>query len=744
MRKLMWFTIGFAVAAAMGSYALAVKWYLLAAAVCAVLLGIGFAVMLRFPKIRVFCMLCVGCIMGFCFQTGFDLLYLSTARAADARMLDVTISASDYSYTTDYGSAVMGKVELNGKRYKVLTYLPENTYLAPGEQVTGTFVLRSTLPGTSRDSRINRGDGVFLKAYPKGELTKLTPEKMPIRGYPAYIRHYITDMIGYLFPDDTQAFATALLLGDTQELSYETDTALKVSGIRHVVAVSGLHVSILFSFVYAVTGRRRWLTALLGLPLLFLFAAVAGFSPSIVRACAMHALMVLGLLFDREYDPPTALSFAVLVLLLANPWTFTDVGFQLSVGCMVGIMLFSEPIKTWLLDKKRLGRFRGKWKEMLCSGVAVSVSAGIVTAPLCAYYFGMVSLISIVTNLLTLWVISYIFYGIMLSCAVALLHAPAGCAVAWCVAWPIRYVLKTAKILAGIPLSAVYTDSIYIVMWLVLCYVLLALFVFMKHKRPMLFFCCTVITLCCAQLACWLEPRSDECRVTVLDVGQGQCILLQSEGKTFMVDCGGSDDQTAADCAAAMLFSQGISRLDGLIITHYDADHAAGAPLLLSRIDADCLYLPNCVDADGTSALLYAYDGAICTVLEDTMLTFGNSKITLVPAQAGLSSNESGLCILFQTENCDILITGDRTSDGERELLAHMQLPELELLIVGHHGSKYSTSTQLLDATTPEYAIISVGYNRYGHPTQEVLDRLGEYGCKVYRTDENGTVIFRR
>jgi competence protein ComEC len=144
------------------------------------------------------------------------------------------------------------------------------------------------------------------------------------------------------FPADTAAFAKALLLGDSSGLNYELDTAFKLSGIRHIIAVSGLHVSILFSLMYILAGKRKVLTALLGIPVLFLFAAVAGFSPSIVRACVMQVLMIVAMLLDKEYDPPTALSFAVLLMLAVNPSAVTSVSLQLSVGCMMGIFMFSQ------------------------------------------------------------------------------------------------------------------------------------------------------------------------------------------------------------------------------------------------------------------------------------------------------------------------------------------------------------------------------------------------------------------
>ena len=748
MRKLMWFAIGFSAAAFIGCAWLDAQWFFLAAGAAAVCLAVCLFIMLRFPKARVAGMLVLGCIVGFLWQLGYDSAYLSVARAADEYRGEITVWATDYSYETAYGCAVEGRAALNGKTYRVRAYLPEKTVLSPGDSVSGTFLLRCTLPGCSKESDYYRSNGTFLIAYPGDGLTVTAAVETPVYAYPAVLRHAITDRLQALFPADTDGFARALLLGDTDGIDYGTDTAFKRSGIRHVIAVSGLHVSILFSLVYFFTGRRKWLTALLGIPTLVFFAAVAGFSPSITRACIMHCLTVLALLAEKEYDPPSALAFAVTLMLAVNPWTVTNVGFQLSVSCMIGIFLFSDPIKRWLLDKKRLGRFQGVRKKLagwFSVSVSISIGASIVTTPLCAYYFGMVSLVGVLTNLLTLWIITYVFYGIMLACVASCIFYPAGTAVAWTVAWGIRYVLWMAKLLASFPLAAVYTRSPYILFWLIFSYVLLAVFLMMKKKRPVLLSCCAALGLCAALTASWMEPDSDSLRMTVLDVGQGQCILLQSDGRNYLVDCGGDSDTAAADEAVALLHSQGIFRLDGLIITHFDTDHAGGAVYLLQRMQADVLLLPNSLDTDGHGSVLRGYTGGqVLEISTATEICFGAAKIHLLPSENGVSDNESGLCVLFQRENCDILITGDRSANGERELMRQIALPELEVLIVGHHGSKYSTCRELLIKTTPEIAIISVGAdNTFGHPTQEVLDRLETYGCVVYRTDRDGTVIYR-
>lgn len=748
MRKLMWLTIGFVAATLLGCQWLDVQWYLLSAGIASLLLTACLLIMLRTPKSRVPGMLIFGCLLGFLWQLGFDSFYLSHIRAMDTLELPVTIQAVDYSFDSDYGTGVEGKLELHGKTHSLRVYLPENIVLEPGDTVSGTFRLDCTLRGCTRESKYYMADGTFLVAIARGDVRVTKSETLPFRLWPAWLRHQINRRIETLFPADTFAFAQALLLGDTEQIDYATDTAFKISGIRHVVAVSGMHVTILFSLVYVFLGRRKWLTTLVGIPVLIFFAAVAGFAPSISRACIMHILVVLAMLLGKNYDPPTALSFSVLVLLCINPMVVTNTGFQLSVSCMVGIFLFSMPIQQWLLDKKRMGRFKGMVGRIMgwiAVTIAVSASAGILTLPLCAYYFGTVSLISVLTNLLTLWVISFIFYGIMLACLLSCICLPVGIGIAWLVAWPIRLVLWISKTMAAFPLAAVYTESIYIVFWLIFVYCLFAVYLLLRQRHPLILGLCVSISLCIAVALSWSEPMQGNFSVSVLDVGQGQCILLQSDNKNYIVDCGGDLDIAVADQVSALLLSQGIGRLDGLILTHYDSDHAGAAQYLMQRISVDALYLPNCKDEAGIADRLdQLTDGLTIRVAQDLRITFGKTSILLIPSENPGSNNESGLCVLFQREKYDILITGDRSAAGERELLRHLPALDLELLVVGHHGSRYSTCRELLIKTKPDVAVISVGRdNRFGHPSEEVLLRLAQYGCVIYRTDRDGTVTYR-
>lgn len=736
MRKLMWLTLGFGLACALCAYWLGKSTVLaLAAFAWAVCLTI------RQRRLSRLGLLAWGLAAGCSWFSVFHIWFLEPVISLDGNQKPAVIFAQDYSTPTKYGGSVSGRMEYEGKSYAVYAYLDGDQEVCPGDTISGTFRFRVTVPGGEEEATYHRGDGVFLLAYQVDEVTRTPCQNPSWREYPAVLRKEAGKLLEETLPEDTSPFAKALLLGNTEDLDYKTDTNLKISGIRHVAAVSGLHVSILFALLSFATFRKPFLTALLGFPLLLLFAATAGFTPSVNRACIMSGLMLLAQLFRKEYDGPTALSFAALCMLIVNPLVITSVGFQLSAGSVAGIYCFSPAIRKWLygLLPKAKG-WRGKLVRWFVASVSISLGALVFTTPLCAMYFGTVSLIGVVTNLLTLWMIGGIFYGILAVCLVGQIFLPGASALAKILALPIRLVLFLADILADVPLSAVYTRSCYVTAWLVFVYVLLIFFLLGKNRKPALLAGCACLGLCIALLASWAEPLLYSTGITVLDVGQGQCIVLQCRGKTFLVDCGGDSDTRTADMAAQTLLSQGISRLDGLILTHTDADHAGAVENFLSRIAADVLILPPVPIETAVSA-----DTELLFAAENLELSFEGGKITVYRGITGEKSNENSLCVLFETENCAILITGDRGSFGEQMLLRNADLPDVDILIAGHHGSKNSTSEALLQTVRPEIVCISAGRdNPYGHPAPELLKRLENFGCQIYRTDLQGDIIIRR
>lgn len=748
MRKLAWFTTGFTGACLLCFYFLSGQILYLVAG-CLFLLGVVVSTVPRFFLFqRIVGVILVGAAFGTLWMQFYRQTKLDPAKELDNCTVYEWIEITDYSFETENGIGADGYLSYNGNRYNVRLYLQDLDALSPGDRVYGGFLLSETGTG---DISYLQSKGITFRVFSEELLAWEDAEDIKLWHLPAVLRNHIANTLEAIFPVDTFGFAKALLLGDSSDLSYEDDVAFRNSGIRHIIAVSGLHISILLSVVYAFTHKRRFLTPLIGIPVLLLFAAIVGFTPSVNRACLMQGLMLLSILFNQEYDPPTSLAFAVLTILILDPMSISSVSFQLSVSSILGIFLFQGKIHKYLSGKKYLQNAKGNSRKAKCirwltGTVAVSVSALVFTLPLSAFYFQSFSLLSVLSNLLTLWVVSYIFCGIGVTLLLGLLYLPLGKLLAWIVSWPMRYVTGMTGLLGKIPFGNVPADNIYMILFLVFLYVLL--FVFFRNKNSKLWevTLCGMFALALCTLASFAESRRDTFRVTVLDVGQGQCVLIQSQDECYMVDCGGGSGTFTASTAVRALWSGGFYRLDGIILTHYDEDHINGVEPFLVQMGADCLYIPDSPDKDNARQEIEEnFRGTVQLVERKTVIPCGSGEITIFPAYPGATGNESGLCILFQAADCDILITGDRNKTGELQLMEQADLPDLEVLVVGHHGARASTGLDLLRATMPEVAIISVGKdNYYGHPEEETLARLELFGCKILRTDRDGTIIIRR
>ncbi len=746
MRYLMWFSVGFVTASLLCAYWYQ-PWFLFLLLLTLPISSIFLLFKRKFRGLRVGILVLVGFSAGLGWFYGFDRLKLEDLRKLDGTTQVLPFGVEEFPEQTTYGSSIRGSLSYHGQSYVVRVYLNDIPEVVPGDSLYGNFRLRFTALGAKEEPTYHRGSGIYLLAYQRGDYTITHSPK----NSPEIWRRQMLQKLEAYFEPDTVGFAKSILLGDTESLDYETDTALRVSGIRHVVAVSGLHISILLGIVYFFTLRRPWLSFLLGIFVMGTFAAVVGFTPSVTRACLMMSLMLLATVRQQGYDPPTALGVAALIMTLHNPMVVISISFQLSFASVAGILLFAGPIANYLFSitashrkKKRL-RLLVRLKSAIIYGIGTSLGSLLFTAPLIAYYFQTVSLVGVLTNLLVLWLVPFVFYGAL---GVALLPASLAFVsrfLALGTGAVIRLCLGIAKLLANIPLAAVYTQNPYIVLWLVAAYGLLAVFLLSRTKRSALMLVVTGASLCLAVVLGWLEPRADTFRMTMLDVGQGQSILLQQDGKHFLVDCGGNTPEDAADVAAQTLLSQGIGRLDGVIVTHYDADHAGGVPYLLSRIPADVVFLPeNGSDGEEAAQILKSTDW-VQFVGDLTELSFDNAKLSLMGSHLTRSANDSGLCILLESPEASVLITGDRSELGEFVLLKQFSLPKVDVLVAGHHGSAGSTGEDLLQKVQPEYVFISAGEgNSYGLPSDALLERLEKNNCQIYRTDQHGMILFRR
>lgn len=749
MRLLMLFTIGFCAGCGICAYALwnySALWPVMAVAFFLLFL-LCQLIRKRPALIASVCLL--GAAVSMLWYWGYDSLFLGSARNMDGVTVYTQIQVEDYSFPSGYGTAADGSIKLDGKSYHVRFYLKENTRLTPGDKIQGQFLLRYTAAGSQQGSSFHKGEGIFLLAYSRGDCIVVPGSDSSARFLPVKLRNRVLSVIDDVFPKDTSAFASALLLGEDSGLTYQDNTALKLSGIRHIVAVSGQHLAILLAAIMLLSGRSRRIASILSIPVAILFAFMAGLTPSILRACIMQIVLLSAFLSKREYDGPTALSFAVLLMVACNPLAITSVGLQLSVGSIAGIFLFSgkiyRRIRSWYffsnIHSKGIPANLLHW---VIGSFSVTLGALVFTMPLSAYYFRTVSLIGILTNLLTLWVITFLFYGIILTVVIGFVWSAAGIFFGKMLSIGIRYVLLIARVLAKVPGGCLFVRNDCILIACMLAYGVLLTALFSKRFRFWAAVCMIFAILFLGQALAWMQPLRDNWRITMLDVGQGQCILLQSGDRTYMVDCGGDYGENTADIAAETLLAMGISRIDGLVLTHYDSDHCCGAEYLLTRIQVDTLMLPEDPESEYNAVLSNLCDGKVITVTQDIAFFWETGEITVFAGNGGDYGNEMSLCVLFQSGNCDILITGDRPIERELALLFHRDIPELEYLVAGHHGAEDSTGETLLQRLKPKTVLISVGENnRFGHPASNLLDRLKKYGCQILRTDLQGTIMIR-
>lgn len=749
MRKLAWFAAAFSLAAFLAVYLLPEQILVPAGAICALAAMTG--LLLRGKARLRMLLVCFGLAAGLCWTGAYSGIVRALALRLAGTETQVEAVVADWPQENRYSTSVLVEVETaQDGTVKTLFYLSGEGAddLRPGDRltITASFRMADTMAGEETDYYYAKG---ILLMGSCEEWAVERPERVPVKYWPAMVSRALKDSVARAFPDSAAPLVTALITGDKTQLPDGVYSALRRSGLAHVIAVSGLHVSFLAGLITTLLGRRRRLSAVVGICLLFFFAAVAGNTPSVQRAAFMQAMLLIAPLADRENDPPTALSTVLMVLLVVNPYAAASVSLQLSFAAVAGIFLFTGPLcEKW--GRKLPRKPKSFWIKLGCrtargviASVATTLGAIVFTMPLMAFYFDSISLISPLANLLALWAVSLVFLG-GLAVAVLGVFLPALAGLlAWVAALPVWYLQWVSGALAGLPFASVSVRSVYLILWMALTYGLIALWVLWRGPKGRVVVpgCLSTSTLCGALILQTAALTGGSLTVSALDVGQGLSVALYSKGQTALIDCGGYD---AGNTAADHFQSMGLSHIDLVILTHYHDDHAAGIPQLLERMDVGLLVLP---DVEPDSALRAEIQEAARAAGVETLLVtdgataqLGEVELTIYPPLGSGDSNEEGLSVLGSAGTFDFLVTGDMDTTVEGRLVKYGNLPDTELLVVGHHGSRYAASEELLQAVQPELAVISVGYNTYGHPAEETLGRLARYGCDIYRTDWSGTV----
>lgn len=753
MRKLAWFGFGFALAVFLSHYLLPLP-ALYGCALGAALLAFG-GFWLKGLNRRRWMLFLLAAAVGFGWYAFRAHRVLDPLSELDGKTEQVySARVLDYPVQLDYSTGVLLHLDAPGlDRLAVRAYAHDESCdeLQPGDLIAVKMKLRSAEKRYGEETDAYLSMGIAAIGSVTDAPVKTGEWQYKILCLPKVLAHRVKTVAAEIFPADAFPFAEALMLGDKRAL-YDAmlDVPLRNAGIMHAVAVSGMHLAFLIGAVQLLFGKRRFLS-LLSLPLLGFFALMAGATPSVLRAGFMAVLVLLAPALERENDPATSLMAALLLILLCQPLAAGSASLQLSFAAMAGVLWLTGPIYRRMRERLFGEREIGGAAHGAITAVAASLASMVPTMPLGALHFGTLTLAAPITNLLVFWVLPIAFVGSFIAVLLGMLSLPLGAWAAWLVAWPLRYVLLVARVTASLPGLRYDGRAPLTVLWLAACY-LVGLALWLRHRkgkpvRLLIPVCgCLALLLITGVTARYVGESAP--RVTALDVGQGQSVFFRSGRTSLLVDCGGlSSPENAGDTASRALLRERREALDMLVLTHPHQDHVNGAQRLLLETRVRTLILPAAADpeAEPLRSILETAKRRgteIIRLEDDAEMTLGDLGLRFFVA---LGREEEDGCLMLRVSRggFDTMITGDVTIEVETALAAEYDLADTELFIAGHHGSRHASGDALLDALGAETAVISCGWNTYGHPTQETLDRLAAHGMEIRRTDTDGSVTLR-
>lgn len=573
----------------------------------------------------------------------------------------------------------------------------------------------------------------------------------------------------------------AIILGDKTDLDSDIKELYSVSGIAHILAISGLHISFIGMAIYRLLRRRfRFLfSAAVSIPVVLSFGIMSGFGISTIRAIIMFILKIIGEVLGRKYDAITAISLAGLVLLVQNPFVVCNSGFQMSFGAIIAIVLIL-PIVEEILNTDN------KIIKVLSANFTISL----VMNPILAWNYYELPTFSFLLNIVVVPLMSVVIVssiaGIFCSCIMfgfgKVVIFP-GCGILELYTFLCNIINKSsvASIVVGQP-----KVTIIIVYYAILLVVLFGLKNIrtkytraekerniikketglvlekkakkerrIKGQNVKLRLACIVGFLLLNCLIYYIPNPGFY--ITFINVGQGDGILIHGDnGTKVMVDGGStSEKQVAKNCIVPYLKAEGIGTIDYSIITHTDKDHISGIMEILennnsNRIRIKNLVMPDINMKDDTynelieKAKLKKIN--VLYIKKGDTLSLGKTKIKCIyPETTTTASDKNDYCTVLSVKNktSKILLTGDISKEIEEKIKDDIE-ENYTVLKVAHHGSNYSSSEKFLKKVNPKYSIISVGKNNsYGHPGNETMERLRKQGGVIYRTDEKGGITIR-
>ncbi len=647
----------------------------------------------------------------------------------------------------------VGEVAVSGTRHAVtggtlVRWTNPDEPLYSGQRLRVSGKLERTIgpvnPGIGgvEDHYRRRGVHTVLRLRGPGAVELVAPaSRLSPFYWASYWRNSLAArMAPYLHPE-IKPFVLTVLLGDRRRIANEDYRAFLESGTAHILAVSGVHMSIVFltiSFALRLVMKNLFWRTLLTMAAVLVFALLAGARVSSLRAAIMLILYLTADLFQRERDATTALSLSAILFTLVQPDALNDGGFRLSFLSVASILLLSKPMgeKFTLLPS---------WMR---ESVAVACSVQILSLPVAVFMFHIVPVVGVFVNLLVIPMLTLVLWLSILVSLCSFVLPPAAIlfgSALYPVVWLIQWLAESAASLRG---GHVYLSTP--TLWAIVAYygAIACFLAGLLRWRKRLWPYAAVVCLA-ATIILWTPWRTDA-EITFIDVGQGDSAFVRApNGETMLID--GGDRYGLSDMGqrvvAPFLWGNHTRRLDYVIVTHSDRDHIGGLPYVLDHFSVGALVVgPGDQDAELMIALLEQCAGLqipILRVKAGDKLKFGSATVEVVhppgdwPAHS--SDNDQSVTLRVSWPGLSALLTGDIESDAEARLA--QEDIQATILKVPHHGSKTSSSVPFVESVDPKIAVFSTG--RAGQRSvlgEEVLQRYRERNILSYRTDTLGGI----
>lgn len=571
------------------------------------------------------------------------------------------------------------------------------------------------------------------------------------------IRTHASRILGEIAVLEDAGVFRAAVLGDRGSLDEEIRDLYQKNGIAHLLAISGLHVSIIGMGIYGILrkmGLRFGAAGSVAGCFLVSYGLMTGASPSVLRAVIMLLCTFLAGYLGRTYDLISAACVACILLLFDSPYLITQGGFQLSFGAVLAIGGLGEG----LIHRVKPDRI---WQKT----VLISLSIQLVTYPIVLYHFFQYPVYGIGLNFIVIPLMAYVIYsgiaGILLG-TVSLTAGTAAIGTGHYILSAYRMLCIWCSKLPGYTLVAGRPHVWQIGAYYGILGMFALIFIYRgnpeKRVRWRELFCVSGI---CFFVLFHIPVQGLE--VTFLDVGQGDGIFLETAGSRILVDGGStSDKELGKQSLEPFLKSKGVSDLDYVFVSHGDGDHISGICYLLESVEdirIKNLILPCLGTEDKAYELLTSLAEkrgiSVKWMEKGDAEEVGKLKITCIypgPDDPAGDRNEQSLVLKADYGGFHMLLTGDMSEEGEARILMQMgntgdsleELSEVQVLKAAHHGSKTSTSQAFLEAVEPLWTVLSYGEgNRYGHPAPEVVKRLEEQESAIWETAKSGAVTLK-